>query len=799
MRSQHLAKFPSIRPRTCDTVPLVRSALISSCALFALIGACGKTNPDAGSTSSTATSAAAPAPSASVAENAAPGPLIAPDADHVGGVIARAPNSDSVYIADEDHGLVRFVADTSALLKPKAPDAKPDTSAAANPAPVVIVSASAKAKSPAPGKGKPQSSTGPAPSANTPPPKVVPGETTVAQETLAMGGAPANLVALRDGALVTVRDPGKLVRIRKGPDGKLAMLHEVSLAADAWGVAVNESATRALVTSAWTNTVTLVEITDTGLKKCAEVSVGREPRGVLFASDSLAYVNHLVGNQVSRLTIGNDCNDKALSETKTVVVPPSPTRSPTGKVLPASMGYSLALSPDKKRLFVPRHALGARSHDSWFGTSTVDTMLLPGETTAAPMHDANLPGKSSTHLNGWNGPYEYDNQPTEAWSAFIQPRDIRYRRSLGTVVVVSEGGDRLVELDALAMDPAYAIAALYELSDNVRRLRQPRPPFSGFWRHGWRRESYESPSHANASDNHSCAAPQGVVLNREEKAALVFCRASTTLIAVPLQAKLNDGEKNLDVLTFAKLDSDAQGLNLGRRLFYSAVLAEGMGCAGCHPEGRDDGHVWREIDTENGKRFLGGDEIFGPPKEVRGVPRRTPMLVGRLLPVGPYGWRAESETLEKRIMAGTQLHAGKSPPYETPEYYVNALGVFLRKGLIKPPARTAPLTAQEQRGKVVFEDSKTQCSVCHEPTRYFSNYMAMKLEPLPTLAGFAPETDAMFKTPSLLYIGQHGSMLHDGSAKSIDDLIEKNGTRMGSTAHLSTDDRKALVAYLKTL
>lgn len=396
---------------------------------------------------------------------------------------------------------------------------------------------------------------------------------------------------------------------------------------------------------------------------------------------------------------------------------------------------------------------------------------------------------------------EFDNQPTEAWSAFVQPRDIRYRRSIQSVVVVSEGADRIVELDAMAMDPAYAIAALYELSDGVRRSKQPQPPHPGFWKSGWRRESYEDPSDANVSANHSCAAPQGVVLDTRESSALVFCRASTTIVAVPLQGKLNGGEDNLDILTFAKLDSDASGLNLGRRLFYSATMAEGMGCAGCHPEGRDDGHVWREIGMEGSsdKRFLGGDEIFGPPKGVRGVPRRTPMLVGRLFPVGPYGWRAESETLEKRIQAGTQLHAGASPPFEIPQYYINALGVFLRKGLVKPPARTAALTAQELRGKTVFEDQKTQCSVCHEPTRYFSNYLAMKLDPLPTLAGFAPEEGANFKTPSLLYVGQHGSLLHDGSAKSLDDLIERNGTRMGSTAHLSADDRKALVAYLKTL
>jgi len=307
------------------------------------------------------------------------------------------------------------------------------------------------------------------------------------------------------------------------------------------------------------------------------------------------------------------------------------------------MGYSLALSPDKKRLFVPRHALGARSHSSWFGSTTVDALLLPAETPAAPMHEANLPGVSSTHLENHGFKYELDNQPAEAWSAFVQPRDIRYRRSLNTVVVVSEGADRLVELDAMAMDPANASA-----------------------------------------------------------------------------------------------------------------------------------------------------------KEVKGVPRRTPMLVGRVSPVGSYGWRGESATLEKRIEAGTQLHAGESPR-SVPEYYVNALAVFLRKGLAKPPARTASLTPEEQKGKALFEDSKTACSVCHEPTRYLSNYKPMKLGALPTLAGFEPEPDALFKTPSLLYVGQHGSLLHDGSAKTLEELFEKNGTRMGDTAHLTPEERRALVAYLKTL
>lgn len=781
----------------CSTVRLFKLAPFILCSL---VNACGKSAPDNSANGSPTPSSAAPSPSGAAVEPTQPALLIERDADHVGGVITRVPGTDSVYIADEDHGLVRFVADTSPLRPAKADP----TTATATPAkqPTVVVVPSARTQSSA--AAKPYATTiksvGTPPAAEAPTKKLAQGETTVTQEVLAMGGAPANLVAIRDGALVTVRDPGKLVRVQKDAEGKLTIKHELAVAADAWGIAINEQGTRALVTSAWTNTVTLVEISDSGLKKCAEVSVPREPRGVVFASDSLAYVNHLVGNQLSRLSISSACETNAVTEVKSVVVPPSPARSPIGKILPASMGYSLALAPDNKRLFVPRHALGARSHSSWFGTSSVDVLLLPGETPAAPMHEANMPGKSSTHLDQWGTKYEYDNQPVEAWSAFTQPRDIRYRRSLKTVLVVSEGGDRLVELDAMAMDPANAIAALYELSDGVRRSKQPKEPTQGLWPDGWRRESYASPSDANVQDNHSCAAPQGAVLDSKESTALVFCRASTTIVAVPLQKKLDDGEDNLAVLHFATLDKDTSGLNFGRRLYYSSVMAEGMGCAGCHPEGRDDGHVWEEIDFGDGvgKRFFGGPDILGRPKMKRGVPRRTPMLVGRVLPVGRYGWRAESETLEERIRDGSVLHAFEHPRM-MPPYYSDSLGVFLRKGLVKPPARTAPLTPQEQKGKTIFEDQKTQCTVCHEPTRYFSNYTAMKLDPLPTLPGFLPETDALFKTPSLLYVGNHGSLYHDGSAKDLDDLIQRNGNRMGKTAHLTTEERSALVAYLKTL
>jgi CxxC motif-containing protein (DUF1111 family) len=41
--------------------------------------------------------------------------------------------------------------------------------------------------------------------------------------------------------------------------------------------------------------------------------------------------------------------------------------------------------------------------------------------------------------------------------------------------------------------------------------------------------------------------------------------------------------------------------------------------------------------------------------------------------------------------------------------------------------------------------------------------------------------------------------LHDGRFESLESLIEGNQDRMGNTAQLSAADKKALVAFLRTL
>jgi cytochrome c peroxidase len=48
-------------------------------------------------------------------------------------------------------------------------------------------------------------------------------------------------------------------------------------------------------------------------------------------------------------------------------------------------------------------------------------------------------------------------------------------------------------------------------------------------------------------------------------------------------------------------------------------------------------------------------------------------------------------------------------------------------------------------------------------------------------------------------VGLTAPYFHDGSAKTLEELVERNGDRMGKTSQLSTNERRALVAYLRTL
>lgn len=655
-----------------------------------------------------------------------------------GSTVARSLDGDALFIAEEDRKTLRVMP------VPKAPP-QPSPSASA---PLVSTSASA-----------PVASASAAPPPPPPPPDI--------GKTVALPGPPAQVVALDGRVLVTIRDPGLLLVLEPDETGTFKEKARAVLPYDAWGLSVTPNERTALVTSAWTHQVSAVDIASMKLRFTLDVA--REPRGIAITEDgSRAYISHLVGSKLSRIQSLN--GDKP--ELSQVSLPVAPLRSAVGNELSASLGYSLVLSPDGMRLYAARHALGALGQFSWFGSPSVDVLLTKDDTPLCPQRKNHRAVYiRQVGIGNDENPHELLSD-LESWA---QPRGMVYRRKNHSLLVVSEGNAVVKELDAYSIDPGAMSARthhLYRTDPDKKDVR--------------------------------CAGASGMALSRDEMTAWVYCRVSGHLGVI--RYKDEDSRPDVDLWDLEPGSGDKE-LEEGRRLFHTADdsdVSGGLGCAGCHPEGRDDGFVWLEAANEGGGKIFVADSFQGSPfLNVLYRLRQTPMLAGRVRSSGPYGWRAQNETLLDRVKEGFRMHrwfADWDIGKEAMDKKAKAIGYFVRNGLVAPPRKPVDaLSKEEQRGREVFMSEQVGCNRCHSGEEYTDRAAVpvVAREPIPDFD--EDERKVPFKTPSLFYVGSTPPYYHDGSAKTLEELIENNNDRMGKTNQLSKEDRAALVAFLRAL
>jgi hypothetical protein len=169
-----------------------------------------------------------------------------------------------------------------------------------------------------------------------------------------------------------------------------------------------------------------------------------------------------------------------------------------------------------------------------------------------------------------------------------------------------------------------------------------------------------------------------------------------------------------------------------------------------------------------------------------------------------------------------------------PDEALYALALYIYS--LKPPPNPNPFDDQAKAGQKIFE--REGCVICHTPPLYTSNKL--------TLAkGFTPPKDVpaaldilrlsvgtdpglalatrkgtgYYKVPSLKGVWYRGHYLHDGSAASLEELFDPDRVKESHAPggwsppgrqtraikghefglDLSADDRKALIAFLKSL
>ncbi len=227
----------------------------------------------------------------------------------------------------------------------------------------------------------------------------------------------------------------------------------------------------------------------------------------------------------------------------------------------------------------------------------------------------------------------------------------------------------------------------------------------------------------------------------------------------------------------------------GERVFTQAAYTfqRQFSCRSCHPDGHVDGLSYDFDGDGLGDNLLDNRSLQG----VAGT--------------APFKWNGKNPSLQVQCgprFARVLMRTEPIPPKE-----LNDLTTFLNS---LPPPRwkrkhIQPLTPAQERGKQIFFATVTsegkliprerQCHICHRPPLFTNR--------LPSAVGTQGPRDITnyFDTPHLLGVAQTGPYLHDGRAKTLEELWTTYQTNdlHGVSSYMNKHQLNDLVEYLKTL
>jgi mono/diheme cytochrome c family protein len=208
----------------------------------------------------------------------------------------------------------------------------------------------------------------------------------------------------------------------------------------------------------------------------------------------------------------------------------------------------------------------------------------------------------------------------------------------------------------------------------------------------------------------------------------------------------------------------------GHELFHqSANPKNGLSCASCHPEGREDGHVWKF--TSIGAR-------------------RTQTLGGHVLDTAPFHWDGDMPDIDT-IMNEVFVH--RMGGIDQGGRHSKVLQSWLGSLRAFPASEPAAPPTSIDHGKALFNNAKVACASCHSGEHFTNN------------TNVNVGTSKSFQVPTLVGVAARAPFMHNGCATTLRDRFSAGndactgGNLHGNTSDLSASDVNDLVNYLETL
>jgi len=275
--------------------------------------------------------------------------------------------------------------------------------------------------------------------------------------------------------------------------------------------------------------------------------------------------------------------------------------------------------------------------------------------------------------------------------------------------------------------------------------------------------------------------PKGLALSPDGKRLYVANRTGDTISIVDTAARRVTGELSLD----APAPTPERR---GERIFFNASFAfQGhFGCANCHIEATFDGVSWDLEPDGFGKDYVDN------------------RLLEDVADTAPFKWNGGNPNLETECGPRTEKFFYRSESYDG--WQLSDLVSFIKAMPLRPNRyRNGELTPAQERGKAIFERTrrkdgtpipeKNQCAVCHSGPHYTNQKLADVGTVKPT------DRSPLIDTPQLSNIALTAPYLHDGSARSLEEIwtvFNPNDTH-GVSNDLQKDELNDLIEYLKTL
>lgn len=229
----------------------------------------------------------------------------------------------------------------------------------------------------------------------------------------------------------------------------------------------------------------------------------------------------------------------------------------------------------------------------------------------------------------------------------------------------------------------------------------------------------------------------------------------------------------------------------GRRLLNNAghTFQTQYSCYTCHPDEHEDGLVYNMASKDMGRNVTNTQSLRD---------------IGE---TAPFKWNGKNQTVFKQDGMRFSTVLTRTEPFSYKN--LDAISSYIMTGIPYPPNLlynpSGELSEAQKRGKVIF-DRKTdnfgneipennRCITCH-PAPYYTNLMPADVS---TLA--ATDDSMLFDTPHLNNIYASPPYLHDGRAKTLEEIWTLYGTddKHGLAGDMTKNQLNDLIEYLKSL